>query len=360
MSRLIIIFLFSSFLCLGCKHPQSNKPVKIAGDSTHFMLKVPSQWIEELRHRDYQKNSKNLLREFDSFVKPDKLFVPDYYYKDGDTTRDGLLNPIFANLDGESNDEMVCLMGWDETYPSIAVFKEISGDWYLLYKEPFYMFYTEPELSIANNFSKNKTFYIRCLYQRGSGVYADGYSFYKLINNKVYRCLEMPHENRIYGWGLFLNQEITMDFKVNGGNADEIWFTYHYNYFPGAIKDGQPSWEANPDISLVKDSQGINYQWDSTKYAYQAEKYSQEDSTGLNAQKISCFAGFGNDTLFVNAFHAEINKTLQTGTRQQKRILKQYLAMVKQNGKAVTEEMEETTKTGDTKFYAPKKKKKVK
>jgi len=358
MLRLFIVLAISSFLFISCGHHKSDKPVPTVHKGYNFKLKIPSEWIEKLRHYNYKQNNVKLLRELDSLIQPNKIFVPDED-EDLDTNR-YILNPIFANLDGESANELVCLVGWDETYPSITVFKEIKGDWYLLYVEPFYMFYTMPELIIANNFAKNKTFYTRQLYDRGSGEFYDGYSFYKLVNNKVYKCLELPHEARIYGWGLYLNQEVTMDFNVNGGNTDEIWAYFHYNFFPGAINKGDMSWDGHTDISLVKGEDGINYQWDSVKFAYKPKDYKNGDSTMLNAQKVACFGAFGNDSLFVHAFHAEINKTLQTGTRQQKRILKDYLARVKQTGHATTEELEETTEAGGTKFYGVKKKKKIK
>ncbi|HVW16287.1 MAG TPA: hypothetical protein VHB54_20815 [Mucilaginibacter sp.] len=355
MPRLLVNLSLSLVLFTGFSQHKTGSPVQTVHKSYNYRLKIPSEWIGKLRHLDYKQDNTALLRQFDTFLKPGSIFKP------GDDQADralrGILNPVFADLDGESANELVCLLGPDETEPSIAVFKEIRGDWYLLYLEPFYMFYTMPELSVANNFSKNKTFYIRRLYERGSDVYSDGYSFYKLINNRVYKCLEMPHEARIYGWGLYMNQEVKMNFNINGGDADEIWFTYDYNFFPGAIKKGQAPWDGNADIPLVKDNKGINYQWDSLNHAYKPEVYAHPDTAELTAQKIACFGAFGNDKLFVHAFHAEINKTLQEGTAQQKRILKAYLSQVKQKGKATTAELEETMETGDTKFYGPKKKK---
>jgi hypothetical protein len=60
---------------------------------------------------------------------------------------------MFVNLDSDPTDELIGLFGWSEENPTLAVFKMIGKDWYLLYLEPFYMFYNSPELQVANNFS---------------------------------------------------------------------------------------------------------------------------------------------------------------------------------------------------------------
>jgi hypothetical protein len=318
-------------------------------------IKIPSAWIEKIRHYDYKQNNAPLLREFDSFIKPHSLSVPDYE-KDIDKSKPGILNPVFVNLDGDTNDELVSIIGWDENYPSMAVFKKTGTDWHLLYLEDFYMFYSMPDLYVANSFSRNKTFYFRRVYQRGSGVYSDGYSFYKLINNKVYPCLELVNDAHIYGWGLYLNQRVKMNFNFNGDAGDEIWANYNYSFFPGAVKEGDCDWCSNDDIPLIKGESGVNYKWDNKRLIYKLDIPSYKNQVDdLNAAKISCFGAFANDSLFVHAFHAEINRTLKTGTPKQKKILKQYLTLVKKNKTATTHKMEVKKQIGGSKFYGAKK-----
>lgn len=266
---------------------------------------------------------------------------------------------MFVNLDSDPLEEMIGLFGWSENDPTLAVFKKIDDSWYLIYYEPFYMFYNSPELQVANIFSANKTFYIRWLNERGSGIYSDSYHFYKLINSKVYHCLELIHEARISGWGLYLNQTVEMNFKFNCATADELWVTYNYNFFPGAVYENDAPWERHEDISLVKgDNDGVNYQWDTHSFTYRPQFYTFSKGN-LTEQKISCFGSFGNDTLFVKAFDYEIKQTLDKGTEEQKKLLKKYLDIVSKGQKATspTGELEEKGQVGKLKFYGTKKKK---
>jgi hypothetical protein len=327
MRRILILSLL--MLAVLVVHAQKAKQVPL---KYNVHIKIPSAWITKLRHYSYKQSNAALLREFDGFLKPDSLFMPDYN-KGLDKNKGGILNPMFTDLDGKPGDELICLLGWDKNYPSMGVFKRIQNTWYLLYLREFYMFYSMPELNVANSYSKNKTFYYRTVYERGSGVYSDGYCFYKLIHNKVYPCLNLMNEAHISGWGLAMNQEVTATFKVNGGNVDEIWAYYKYD-FVSAMSTGDT---CAPDyVSVVKGEEGMNYKWDSKMRIYKPEVYSYHTAGELTLKKILCFGDFGNDSLFVGAFNYEIKQTLKTGTRKQKAVLKQYLTQLKQKKTATT------------------------
>lgn len=317
-------------------------------------IKIPTEWIGKLRNYDYKENNLTLLIQFESFIKPDSLAGSKAFSREDGS----ILNPMFVNLDSDMNDELIGLFGWNEEEPILAVFKMIGKDWYLLYHEPFYMFYNSPELQVVNNFSANKTFYIRWLYERGSGIYCDAYHFYKLIDNKVYPCLALINRAHILGWGLYLNQMVEMKFKFNCANADELWVTFDYNFFPGAVYESDVSWEGHEEISFVKGDYGLSYRWDTTTFTYRPHFYNSPDD--LTEEKISCFGAFGNDTLFVRAFDYEIEQTLEKGTAEQKKLLQKYLDIVKSDQKAVapTGEMEEKAKIGGLRFYGTKQKEK--
>ena len=95
--------------------------------------KTPTSWIEKVKGFNYSKNDTTLLKEFADFIKPDTLYNPhamhvDPYYGP-------VFNVMFADLDGDRNDELICLQGWDITCSYLCVFKEIKGTWYLIYKE---------------------------------------------------------------------------------------------------------------------------------------------------------------------------------------------------------------------------------
>jgi hypothetical protein len=77
----------------------------------------------------------------------------------------------------------------------------------------------------------------------------------------------------------------------------------------------------------------VNYCWDSISKTYKPNYYTYDES--LTADKIACFNGFGQDSLFVKAFEYEINQTLINGTTEEKRLLKKYLELVEKEGRAI-------------------------
>ncbi|SDF22311.1 hypothetical protein SAMN05216464_114130 [Mucilaginibacter pineti] len=333
MPRLLSVFL-SALICLtGCApHDQNivNEKNIYRDTSDHgnynVRIKVSNRWIEKIRRFDYSRNTKGLLHEFEGFIKPDTMINPGGHHIDEDYGR--VLNPMFINLDGEPGEELICLLAWDVGSPYLGLFKQLKGQWYLLYLEDIWMFNEGTELSVANNFSKNKVFYCRHLYGRGTCTYADGYAFYKLINNKVYRCLELVNEANTCGWSPFLNQSIKMNFKFNGDNSDGLMVNYVYDFFY-TPKD-QSAMSESSDISLIKGDANVWYAWDTKTSTYKLTIPSyKKNIEDLTAEKIACFGDFKNDSLFVYAFRGQIDQTLKKGTSQQKKILKEICTRAK-------------------------------
>jgi len=359
MYRIFLFFLLIACLCWSC-NPFDKKPGKIVRKkgSNNVNIEIPDQWIEKVRHFDYSRDNKALLHEFESFIKPDTLANPNAKHVDDDYGR--IFNTMFIDLDGEPGEELICLLGWDIYCPDLCVFKQIDGSWHLIYIESINTFYSSPTLGVANCFSKNKTFYLRRVYDHGSGIYEDGYSFYKLINTNVYHCLELVNEAHVYGWGLYMNQEIKMSFEFAGDDSDKIGVDYTYNFFPGAIDKSDCSWCVNTDISLIKGEDRIYYEWDAKRMIYKPDEPLDKDNKShvndLNAKKIACFGDFGNDSLFVEAFGMQIKEVLKNGTKQQKKILTDYLVKVKKDKTVITEKIEKKSETGSTSFYGPVKK----
>lgn len=341
----IILLLFNFYLEQGF----SQSALKYG----NMKIKIPTGWIEKLAQYDYKHNKEGLLQQFEGYIKPytlDRSASLDY-------PGDWVLNPMFVNLDNDSENEIIGLFGWSQEHPALAVFKKIGQSWFLIYLEPFFMKYQPPELQVANNFSTNKTFYIRWLYDGGSGIYRDAYHFYKIINNRVYPCLELINEARIDGWGLYLNQEVKMKLEFNSANGDNLWVEYDFNFFPGAVYSDDVPWSVHQNISFVKgESKGVSYNWDTLTNTYQPYIYAFDTLEGLTKDKIACFGAFGNDTLFVKAFRYEIGQTLKKGSDEQKIQLQKYLDLVKSKKKAVSPKggLEEKTQQGGTKFYGTK------
>jgi hypothetical protein len=329
-----LFLLISAFFVLSCKERTLEMSVinkseisTIVGDDNNVKIIMPIQWINKLFEFDNYNNPNNLANEFVDIIIPYNI-MDERYTTQLDRFRDEENMPwyitcMIVNIDEEYEPEIIALFGlpW-EIYQVLLVFKKLEEDWYLLYYEPFYMHYNPPELCIANNYSKNKTFFIRQLYHRGTGIFQDAYQFYKLIDGKVYLCLTLLNESRIHGWGLTLNQDINSRFKFYGTNSDELWVTYNYHFFPGPIFEEDVDWNSHTEISFVKGEKSTKYIWDNEKKEY--------ITSDLTEEKISCFWNFGNDELFIKSFGYEINKTLEEGTEEEKKILKWYIEGIKE------------------------------
>ncbi len=166
--RRIFYLITLSFVCLEISCSQNTKQIDKNQEINILWKKTPTSWIEKVKRFNYSKNDTTLLKEFADFIKPDTLYNPhamhvDPYYGP-------VFNVMFADLDGDRNDELICLQGWDITCSYLCAFKEIKGNWYLIYKEDINTFYNAPTLYIANCFSQNKTFYLRRVYDHGSDV----------------------------------------------------------------------------------------------------------------------------------------------------------------------------------------------
>jgi len=350
MNRLpCLIILISVLLVLSCHRTHENN-VNINAN----WKKIPDSWIEKATHFSYKKPDTTLLNEFAKLIKPDTIHNPHAEHINPDYGF--VFSSVHVDLDGDGKDELLCLQGWDVDYPYLCLFKQVNGDWYLIYKEDVETFYSSPTLYVANNFTKNKTFYLRRVYDHGSGVYIDGYSFYKLVDNHVYKCLDIINDAHIYGWGLYMNQAVKSGFEFSGDSDDEVSVDYTYNFFPGSIFKTDCSWCAHDDIPLINGEDNVEYIYNSREHKYKLDVATYKNSaTDLTASKIACFADFGNDSLFVRAFKRHIDTVLKIGTPQQKKILRKYLLLVNKDKKAITHELEVTTKTGGTTFYGVKK-----
>lgn len=291
----------------------------------NIKIPVPAEWIETVRTSNldaYTEETNDIMRDFEKFVSPLTPFInstdlPDAYF----------INPIFADIDEEPGEEMICLLGSYFDYPVLAVFKRTNTQWYLIYMERFYVHNEKPELYIANNFSRNKTFYIRVIHGRGSELYYDGYNFYKISGGKVHRSLELLNRAFMSGWGVPLNQNTKTSFYFNSIGSDSLWVSYDYHFFPGPVFKEDAPWDSHPELSFIKGVKGIDYVWNDASKKYIPNYYGAKGE--LNDEKIASFTAFGDDELFVKAFQYEIEQALEKGTDEDKAVLGWYLEQVK-------------------------------
>jgi len=322
MRRLLNLVFLLVIILTRCKqaikdvHLNKNKP-----DDYSVRIKVPDEWIEKLHRFDYSRNTQPLLTEFETIIKPDTIHNPHAQHVDEGYGR--VLNPIFTDLDGKPGEEVVCLLGWDYSCPDLCVFKKVDGSWYLIYLEPIDTFYSAPSLSIAGNFSKNKVFYYSHVTNHGTGVFRSDYVFYKIIDGKVYKCLEQVGEANFENVGPYLSQAVKTNFVFSGDDSDRLDVTYDYDFYRSV-----PNRNKNQDdeqVSIIRESSPVSYKWDDRSKTYQLDIPGYQNKVDdLTGEKIACF-GELNDTAFVKAFKKQLDIVEASGTSQQKRALREYL-----------------------------------
>ena len=345
--------LLAGFACLQCASPVKMHP-PVAG------AWVPTDWIEKVRHYDYNRENLSLLKEFEQLIKPDTLDGESEHPHVGKGIMEpgpaAELTPLFVNLDNEPGEELIGVLRYARRAPTLFVCKKIENEWYLLHHESIFVHNEEPELVVVNNRSANKLFYVRFLQESGSGIHRDSYRFYKLLNNKVRLCLELPNHSLIYGWGLYLNQEVELKLQFSSTYEDVVEAIYRYSFFPGAVFAHDVPWAAHPDTPLVQGKDNVYYQWNDSTGTYQFENFAYADSTELTENKIATFGNFTNDTLFVRAFAYEIRQGVQQGTPEVRRQLQAYLRSVqnKQKPAVLSGAVERKKEVNGTQFFGPR------
>jgi hypothetical protein len=334
ISAFFVLLFKEKTLEISTVNGDDYKALKIStinGEDNNVKIIMPIEWINKI----FEFDCNNLANEFVDIIIPYNLMDEEYTKQleifQNEEKMPWYINCMIANIDEEHEPEIIALFGLPmEIYQVLLVFKKLDEDWYLLYYEPFYMHYSPPELYIANNYSKNKTFFVRQLHGRGSGIFRDAYHFYKLIDGVVYPCLILLNESRLYGWGLALNQEINSKFKFYGSDLDELWVTYNYHFFSGPVFEEDVSWDSHLEISFVKGEKSTKYTWNDENKKYMPYFYNHHPSD-LTDEKISCLWDFGNDELFIKSFGYEINKTLEEGTEEEKKVLRWYIERMKKD-----------------------------
>lgn len=315
------LIIFSVLFSISCRSvSNNNEPINVK------WKKIPDNWIKNATQLANQKSDTMLLHEFAKIIKLDTVGNSP-----SDSGRYAVFNSLHVDLDGDGTDEFLCLQGWDFTSPYLCVFKQFNDSWYLIYIERIETFFKSPALYVANNYSKNKTFYVRQSYDHASGVDMDGYRFYKLIDNKVYKCLDIL-DGAYATVGRRIGQAVKSSFEFKGNSEDDLAVFYSYNFFPLDI------FERHSVFSLIGGQDVVNYVYNSKEHRYKLNIPLKSNNTvaDLTADKISCFANFASDSLFVKAYRGQIDDVIKTGTPQQKKLLREYLSLVNKD-KAIFE-----------------------
>lgn len=335
---------------------------QIPNNGRQLQVEIPNDWVELLRNQEYRHDSSRILKNIYHILSP-RYDSAAFFNTNESLPKDSLTNKennyssieikvfssiIFVNLDEDKEEEMLGLFGESMESTKLGVFNQIDGKWFIIFAEDVETFYVGPELGIANTPSQCKPFYVRQLYTRGSGIYGDGYHFYKLIKGIVYPCLQIVNESHIYGWGMPLNQTVNTHFQSDAIGSDDIWVTYRYRFFPGALDKGDFAWEGHDDIIFAESNdEGVTYAWDSLSHTYKPNEY------GLSAEKLECLNSLGNSELFIVAFAKELEELKQKGSRRQRVYLRKFLKEVEQmkTRKFAPNMIEEAGEIDGVRFY---------
>jgi hypothetical protein len=288
-------------------------------------IEAPADWMKKLVSDSIEFDTAQTIIQFEEILVAAGIFNPAYV----DTqSKGGYIEKQFIDLDGDQKEEILALIGWFMNEPTMIVLKEIDNTWYIIYVQPFIVHYQWPEILVSKQNINHKTFYIRCLYNRGSGIYRDAYHFYKLIDNNIFHVLELPKESKLYGWGLYINQSIDAEL-IFSENDDILFAVYNYKFFPGAIFEGDMSWDGHEDMAFVEGIDTVKFEFNNVLHRYQPKFDSKHNK--LNAEKIACFGDFGNDSLFISAYANELNLALDTGSQELKTAINTYLDLYEKN-----------------------------
>lgn len=308
---------------------------------------VPTILIEQFKEFPFGEESIDLVNMFY------RLVLNDSAAREED---EGFVKTIVDDLDGDSTEEVVILVGWNFQDTRLAVFKLSNLEWKLMSLVAVNSHYHDPDFGICGKAGKSKVFFTNQLVDRGSGILRELIQFYTLINGEVLNCLNIVKEAHIYGWGLYLNQEVTSHFGLSSDDSSSINVTYTYNFFPGSVMESDRIFNAHEDIPFVKGEEAITYEWNAALRTF--KPLFSGDVSKLNDPKLFCFGSFGEDSLFLDAYRNEVQEQLDHGNDTAKTLLREFIERVHKYGTAPDQSgpVEKTNTVGGTDFYAPKKK----
>lgn len=303
---------------------------------------IPDEWIAKVRDYDGIDSPTSLVEEFSRIM---------HRKAENSSSTEGYFNPLFVNLDPDRQIELVAFIGWSYDTTQFCVFKQIENVWRLLYIEDVAVHYEEPSLVIANTRSPWKVFYIRQLYDRGTGIYKDKYHVFRLINQTVYPCLQIVKEAHLAGWPpVLIGEHLYASLTVTGEDTLKVQYTYHF--FPDmgllsrmadAIQRHAEStaWLGkNPEaqdviadrlfeqhFTLIDDDDIVYYTWNpqTHQYTFDRSRYGH-----LDACKVARFGDFENHALFLDAFAQELRELHDHGTPDEQLLLKTYFEAVEE------------------------------
>lgn len=254
------------------------------------------------------------------------------------------LNITTINLDEDKEPEHIMFIGQNYANTMFYVIKKNGKEWKIIHSEYLWLHNEAPELHLQNSSLKNRTFYIRYLHERGSGIWMFTYRFYKVIGGKTYLTLEIPEELNLSMWPSSINGNINiMHLGIDTNeNGNSIFARYSYEFETGGtlfrdIMHKDPyKMDALPMLAKQEDAT-ILFDWDEKGHKFKvSEPYTDAGPDVITPAQFDYFMnGFietpddDNATRFVPAFKKELQELSKSGSKEQKTIAKYLLSNTK-------------------------------
>src|ERR1700753_641152 len=108
MHRLACLIICALSLLTSCNR-NGGKSIETVNPN---WKRIPDSWIKKATAYTYSKKpDTGLLSECAKLIKPDTLYNPHAEHADPDYGF--VFNSVHVDLDGDGNDELLCLQGWD-------------------------------------------------------------------------------------------------------------------------------------------------------------------------------------------------------------------------------------------------------
>jgi len=267
---------------------------------------VSANWIKRVIEGD---NKSELINEFGKQF-PSKAISTNPTENNNENS---YLNLTKINLDNDIDDEYLIFIGSD--YAN-TMFYVVDNDYKIIYEEYLWLHNEYPQLKIYNSIDQHKLFSFRFLYGRGSGHWLFTNKICRIELGKVYLVLEFVEDSN----DTFNHKGI--NGRIKSENVEEyggqIFFDYSYELYPHSVVLENLDIQDESFTLIKKEKEVVIYSYDETK-----KKLVQNENT-ITSEMEKYFFEPGNDSLFLKAFSKDLDKILETGTINEKKVV-EYL-----------------------------------
>jgi hypothetical protein len=264
---------------------------------------VSSNWITRVIKGE---NKNELINEFGKQF-PSKAISTNPAENNNENS---YLNLTKINLDNDIDDEYLIFIGSD--YAN-TMFYVVDNDYKIIYEEYLWLHNQYPQLKIYNSTDQHKLFSFKFLYGRGSGHWLFTNKIFRIEACKVSMVLEFVDDSND-----------TFNYKgINGRikseNIDEyggqIFFDYSIELYPHEVILEKLGISDESLILIKKEKEVVIYSYDNTKMKF------VQNENGITSEMEKYFFEPGNDSLFLKAFSKDLDRILETGTVNEKKVV---------------------------------------